>query len=1184
MKSITSKVFVCLFGLIFSDAFQLYAQKQEICGFDRYVNQTLKSLNITRAEYERMLNKQIESVHARIRNGERTLDDRTYRVPIIFHIIHPPEAAIGTSTNPTDEDIKAQLALVNRDLFGNDGNRNDRGRVPREFKDVEGGNAKIILELAKRDTLGLPTTGILRSEANPDSDDLEEYRGSVIAYIFNEISKPWGQAHYMNIYVIAGDVLKADENFSTVLGIAPLPLSTIDGLVAKNFFNPVPSRGGYSSWAAVRTSVFIGTNVVTFTHEIGHAFGLFHTFQPAFATFDQSLDGQRRGDPCDRNFNDFCEDTPVADASRRPLGSSCSLTTCGTPDMPQNYMDYSADECQVMFTKCQVARMRAVLELSPARMHLGTNPDEEPDSENATKIQLKELPDYQNNVEIGFDSSIPDNREHCSERVHRRIRIINHSINPIESVEVEFQVNDIHLKDTLYEFTGELMQTFNEGPIPSYRDIGNNSTDYENSLSETFAEAGEDPVTYPEPNYHVPYRFVEYGPFSIEDVIGDDTGEYSFSIIVKQVNGSPQDEPPTDGISRENDTISYILYKIPVEARTPPSFPYVEDFKDESDLWGSFEPFQEDEDKALKIVSNRDNTNKMLAFNTYELEDQHRRIRMFSDNVDLRSIGDDKQAIFSLRYAHSIDATRYNGLFLIAHKGITQEDLNAGGCIADSSRFQTEYADYEGDLIVGVEKKANELPLYESDWRTIEIILPKEEVIQSYALLYNSGTSVGNLYIDDLTIDAVPIAPNKQESIRFYDVVIPPMSCAENNHLFFANYANYGAEPIELRNIWARYRRNDSSPSSWESLDIREGGAWDPRYRDDDITNEELPAHTTSFLFLYVPIRSITGLSKVTFELTVNSDEPDEDIEILDHQRISSNIYTSNLSITERRFPFVDDGEEVTRSWKGATTFDNPDLEWQRTTSKSGNYLLRAPLYDRAKTDAQPFFRLMSPEIDLRDATEQVNFSFQLSYAPRAGAVNRLRLFVFENCTPNPAAIIFDKADSELATTEASDTPWFPLQTSDWRQESVDLSDYLGNRVHLLFVAYSESGAGNNIYLDNLSVQSGDNPELPPLPEPSGGEGEPEETSTALNEGERVRIYPNPGLAEELKLAFNLSKRQDVKVSFVDSSGKLAWSRTLEKVQSNTEALKPNLGGNQVYVVRVEFGDDDVENFRYIME
>jgi len=87
----------------------------------------------------------------------------------------------------------------------------------------------------------------------------------------------------------------------------------------------------------------------TLTHEVGHYLNLRHIWG----------DGRCRQD-------DFVTDTPSSNSANYGCPSYPS-TSCKSPDMTMNYMDYTDDACMYMFTDGQRNRMRAIFAAGGAR-------------------------------------------------------------------------------------------------------------------------------------------------------------------------------------------------------------------------------------------------------------------------------------------------------------------------------------------------------------------------------------------------------------------------------------------------------------------------------------------------------------------------------------------------------------------------------------------------------------------------------------------------------------------------------------------------------------------------------------------------------------------------------------------------------------------------------------------------
>ncbi|MDP6908825.1 MAG: M43 family zinc metalloprotease, partial [Flavobacteriales bacterium] len=116
--------------------------------------------------------------------------------------------------------------------------------------------------------------------------------------------------------------------------------SDLDGVVILNLCvgNDPNQSNGYRLWpwgSLTNRSV---------THEVGHYLGLDHTFE-GYSCSETN---------CNTQGDQICDTPPTED------GSTCNVPACPNT-LVENYMDYTSETCQDMFTNGQSTVMRAVL-------------------------------------------------------------------------------------------------------------------------------------------------------------------------------------------------------------------------------------------------------------------------------------------------------------------------------------------------------------------------------------------------------------------------------------------------------------------------------------------------------------------------------------------------------------------------------------------------------------------------------------------------------------------------------------------------------------------------------------------------------------------------------------------------------------------------------------------------------
>jgi hypothetical protein len=256
-----------------------------------------------------------------ILNSRNSTAGIVYQIPVVVHVVYNT-----SEQNISEASIYSQLAVLNNDYRKQN---SDVSGVPSHFSPLAA-DVEIEFCLAHVDPNGNWTSGITRTETTAS-----QWSGSSTGMMSDAGGghNPWPHSEYLNIWVV---------NLNpTFLGYAYPPGATPNGMVIgyKNF----GTIGSYLS------SVYDGGR--TATHEIGHWLDLLHPWGPS-------------GDNSDCTASDLVDDTPEqAEPNYNcPSGNQLSCSNGPNGDMYMNFLDYVNDDCMLMFTEGQKARMRSALE------------------------------------------------------------------------------------------------------------------------------------------------------------------------------------------------------------------------------------------------------------------------------------------------------------------------------------------------------------------------------------------------------------------------------------------------------------------------------------------------------------------------------------------------------------------------------------------------------------------------------------------------------------------------------------------------------------------------------------------------------------------------------------------------------------------------------------------------------
>jgi hypothetical protein len=354
-KQIFSLLFLAL--LCFVSSSSVLAQRKHSCGATEINEKLRKNGKLPQKEaFERWISQHIQGLQtARTEDGTER-----YIVPIVYHILHTGQP-IGTGYNISYAQVLSQHKVINEDF-----NRTNADSVltPTIFRN-RAANFGIEFRLAETDPQGnrLAEPGVVRHNIAGLGFD-------ATALLSEDIDKKIAPSRVfppnfaINQFVVPSAAFPPDEpggNPTVLYGYATFPGDSGNGGDTGDTSGVPLSVTVAHAFGSVRDGILgLDENANrgrTTTHELGHYFALFHIW----------------GDENECEADDYCNDTPKQAKSNQGLGEcgAIKLSCDGvTPEMLQNYMDYSNDECMNIFTNDQKKRFLAVMRNSKTRKDL----------------------------------------------------------------------------------------------------------------------------------------------------------------------------------------------------------------------------------------------------------------------------------------------------------------------------------------------------------------------------------------------------------------------------------------------------------------------------------------------------------------------------------------------------------------------------------------------------------------------------------------------------------------------------------------------------------------------------------------------------------------------------------------------------------------------------------------------
>jgi hypothetical protein len=283
-----------------------------------------------------------------------------------------------------------------------------------------------------------------------------------------------------------------------------------------------------------------------------------------------------------------------------------------------------------------------------------------------------------------------------------------------------------------------------------------------------------------------------------------------------------------------------------------------------------------------------------------------------------------------------------------------------------------------------------------------------------------------------------------------------------------------------------------------------------------------------------------SGVNEI--ELTLHHPNGIPDVES-NNNFILTSVLDKSRDVGPLRMSF-DNSAEI--GWRVAS--QNNSLNWESVlTTKDQSLTYRS--FTNTQLGQESW--LVSPILDLSAGT--FSMFFDVSYAQNTPADDRLRILASSDCGVSYSEVIMDRSASSLSSTNSS-VEWYPGSNEDWLHQYVNISSLAGKKnVRLAYVVQNDNG--NNLFLDNIELFSGDDPHPP--------------VTASLYQ----LYYSSGGVDSNVAITFNLPTREDVQLQIYSMQGNILTDTILHDTLNQTYYYDFSAESSGIYLFRLLIGN-----------